>query len=85
MDGEKTMDLVRNQRVGFCRKTPIIALTANAMYRVRKKSIVNGIFRLSCKTDQRNPFEAILLRYLPKEREYVIDPDESVRWTDSVS
>lgn len=25
MDGEKTMDLVRNQEGGFCRKTPIIA------------------------------------------------------------
>ena len=37
MDGEKTMDLVRNQQGGFCRKTPIIALTANAMSGAEEK------------------------------------------------
>lgn len=77
MDGEKTMDLVRNQQGGFCRKTPIIALTANAMSGAEEKYRKMGFSDYLAKPINGILFEAMLLRYLPKERiEYMIDPDE---------
>lgn len=71
------MDLVRNQQGGFCRKTPIIALTANAMSGAEEKYRKMGFSDYLAKPINGILFEAMLLRYLPKERiEYMIDPDE---------
>ena len=77
MDGEKTLDMIRNQEGGFCRRVPVIALTANAMSGAEEKYRNMGFSDYLAKPINGMLLEAMLLRYLPKERiDYIMDEDE---------
>lgn len=77
MDGEKTLEMVRNQEGGFCRNVPVIALTANAMSGAEEKYRNMGFTDYLAKPINGMLLEAMLLRYLPKERiDYIMDEDQ---------
>lgn len=77
MDGEKNLKLIRNQEGGFCKRTPVIALTANAMSGAEEKYRKMGFTDYLAKPINGMLFEAMLLRYLPKDRiDYMMDQDE---------
>ncbi len=74
MDGEATMKAVRNQTIGFCRKTPVIALTANVMSNAEQTYRNMGFDGYLAKPINAALLEASLVKYLPRELiEYTAD------------
>lgn len=74
MDGEETLNAVRNQPKGFCQKTPIIALTANVMSNAGQIYADMGFDGYLAKPINASLLEATLIKYLPPEIiEYVGD------------
>ena len=77
MDGQQTLENIRNQENGFCRHTPVVALTANAMSGAEEKYRKMGFSDYLAKPINGMLLEAMLLRYLPEERvNYVVDREE---------
>ncbi len=67
MDGEETLNAVRNQTRGYCQKTPIIALTANVMSNAEQIYQNMGFDGYLAKPINAMLLEATLLKYLPSE------------------
>lgn len=67
MDGEAVMKAVRSQTRGFCRKTPVIALTANVMSNAEQVYRNMGFDGYLAKPISAALLEASLVKYLPQE------------------
>ncbi|MCM1186241.1 MAG: DegV family EDD domain-containing protein [Lachnoclostridium sp.] len=76
MDGEETLNAVRNQTRGFCQKTPIIALTANVMSNADQIYQNMGFDGYLAKPINASLLEASLLQYLPSELVEYLSTDE---------
>ena len=78
MDGEKTLDMVRNQENGFCKRTPVVALTANAMSGAEEKYRKMGFNDYLAKPISGMFIDAMLLRYLPEDKiDYIMNDDDT--------
>lgn len=74
MDGEATLQAVRNQAKGFCQKVPVIALTANVMTGAEQIYQDMGFDGYMAKPISAPLLEATLLKYLPSNLiEYTVD------------
>ncbi|MBO5372790.1 MAG: DegV family EDD domain-containing protein [Lachnospiraceae bacterium] len=67
MDGVKTLQKLRNHEKGMCQKVPVIALTANAMSGAEEIYERYGFQGYLAKPVNSALFEAMLLKYLPKD------------------
>ncbi|MDE7429658.1 MAG: DegV family EDD domain-containing protein [Lachnospiraceae bacterium] len=78
MDGQATLQAVRNQAKGFCQKTPVIALTANVMTGAEQIYQDMGFDGYMAKPISAPLLEATLLKYLPTELiEYTADSSDA--------
>lgn len=82
MDGEETLQAVRNQTKGFCQNVPVIALTANVMTNAEEIYQDMGFDGYLAKPINSVLLEAALLKYVPPElieymaEENISDSDE---------
>ncbi len=77
MDGIETLEQIRKQPNGMCKEIPVIALTANAGGGVEKIYKEHGFMGYLAKPINGALFEAMLLKYLPKELiEYAAELDD---------
>lgn len=77
MDGIETLEQLRKQPNGMCKEVPVIALTANAGGGVEKIYKEHGFMGYLAKPISGALFEAMLLKYLPKELiEYAVELDD---------
>lgn len=67
MDGVETLQRVRNQENGRCKKTPVVALTANVLSGAEQIYEDYGFDGYLAKPINGMLFEATLLKYLPEE------------------
>lgn len=67
MDGIETLHQIRNQRNGFCKETPVVALTANAMSGAADFYLKAGFQGYLAKPINGIMLENMLLRHLPEE------------------
>lgn len=67
MDGVETLNAVRKQENGLCRKTPVIVLTANAMVGSEEIYRRYGFDSYLEKPIQGDKLEQEVLRYIPEE------------------
>lgn len=78
MDGEETLQAVRNQTKGFCQNVPVIALTANVMTNAEEIYQGMGFDGYLAKPINSLLLEAALLKYLPPELiEYLAEESEA--------
>ncbi len=68
LDGVETTKLIRAQENGNCRTVPIVALTANAISGVKEMFIDNGMNDFLSKPLELSELEAILVKWLAKEK-----------------
>jgi len=81
MDGVETLEKVRSQSGGFNKKTPVVALTANAMSGAEEHYRRYGFSDYLAKPISGILLEAMLLRYLPENKvEYMADESDSQDW-----
>lgn len=74
MDGMETLQAIRSQENGLCRKTPVIVLTANAAPGDEKRYLENGFDGYLAKPVDSSRMEAEILKFLPAELiEYQMD------------
>lgn len=77
MDGIETLQKLRHQEDGLCQKTPVIALTANAMGGAEQLYQEKGFQGYLAKPINGALFEAMLVKYLPDDLiEYSVDAEE---------
>ena len=67
MDGVETLQLLRSDKTGPNRNTPVIALTANAIAGCREMYLENGFHDYFSKPIQTDKLDALLMQYLPSE------------------
>ena len=64
MDGVETMEAIRKLPVGYCKDTPIVALTANAVFGAKEELLAAGFCDYVAKPIEVKELEAVLKRYL---------------------
>jgi len=74
MDGIETLKKVRESETNRCRKTPVIALTANAFSGVREMYLSEGFDDYLSKPINGKQLEEMLLTHLPKEKLLEAEP-----------
>lgn len=67
MDGIEALKLSKTLPNNLCAKTPVVALTANAVVGAREMYLQEGFDDYLCKPIRMNDLESCLLKYLPKE------------------
>ncbi len=67
LDGIETLKKMRKQENGLCKETPVIALTANAFSNAEAFYNANGFDAYLVKPVNGALFEALLLKFLPRE------------------
>ncbi len=77
MDGVETLKAVREQKKGFCQKTPVIALTANVMSDANQVYQDMGFDSYLAKPVNAALLETSLLKYLPQELVEYSDEEDS--------
>ncbi len=68
MDGIETLKRSKEMEDNLCEKTPVIALTANAMSGVREMYLREGFDDYLSKPIEGKVLEKMLMKYLPKEK-----------------
>ncbi len=74
LDGIETLHRAENLEKNFCKNSPFIALTANAVTGAREMFIKEGFDDYISKPINPDIFENMLYKYLPTEK--IFDPDE---------
>ncbi len=64
MDGVETTREIRKMDIPYCKKVPVVALTANAVYGAREELIESGFCDYLAKPIDVKQFEAVLHKYL---------------------
>lgn len=64
MDGVETMEAIRKLPDGYCKDTPIVALTANAVFGAKEELLAAGFCDYVAKPIEVKELEAVLKRYL---------------------
>ncbi|MCR5136962.1 MAG: response regulator [Oscillospiraceae bacterium] len=72
MDGTEAMKRIRAARNGKNRETPVICLTADAVIGAKERYLAEGFSDYLSKPIDSRALEAMLLKYLPKEKVTVI-------------
>lgn len=77
LDGIETLKRIQREE-HFCKKTPVIALTANAVIGMREKYLEEGFDDFLSKPIIPEQLENMLVRWLPKELQKAV-PDKGVQ------
>ena len=85
MDGTETLQKIRKQENGLCRKVPVIILTGNASPEDEKEFLRKGFDGYLAKPVEGKRLEAEILKFLPREVvEYRADMEEQKSMTQIV-
>ncbi len=74
IDGTETLHLAENEENNFCKNSPFIALTANAVSGAREMFIKEGFDDYLSKPINPDIFEKMIRKYLPPEK--ILSPEE---------
>ncbi len=76
MDGIETLERLKAMEDTLCRDTPVIALTANAIVGVREMYLEKGFDDYLSKPVEGSDLEAMLKKYIPKQKLTLIAGEE---------
>ena len=77
MDGIETLETLRTLYPGKFKSTPIISLTANAIFGAREEYLAAGFADYLAKPVMSNELDAMLLKHLPPEKVILAEEDRA--------